>query len=78
VCGGHVHRRLMSKMLRRIGDSPLIRFGTYTCGACAMSGMLKWGHDHCYGVQGPTPVAGRRLLCQGHDAEYPKTTIINN
>jgi isoaspartyl peptidase/L-asparaginase-like protein (Ntn-hydrolase superfamily) len=32
----------MSKMLERIGDSPLIRFGTYTCGAGAMSGTLKW------------------------------------
>jgi isoaspartyl peptidase/L-asparaginase-like protein (Ntn-hydrolase superfamily) len=42
VCGDHVHRWLMSKMLERIGDSPLIRFGTYTCGAGAMSGTLKW------------------------------------
>jgi isoaspartyl peptidase/L-asparaginase-like protein (Ntn-hydrolase superfamily) len=42
VCGDHVHRRLMSKMLGRIGDSPLIRFDTYTCGACAVSGTLKW------------------------------------
>ena len=42
VCGGHVHRRLMSKMLGRIGDSPLIRFDTYTCGACAVSCTLKW------------------------------------
>jgi hypothetical protein len=25
VCDSHVHRRLMSKMLWRIGDSPLIR-----------------------------------------------------
>jgi isoaspartyl peptidase/L-asparaginase-like protein (Ntn-hydrolase superfamily) len=32
----------MSKMLGRNGDSPLIRFGTYTCGACAVSGTLKW------------------------------------
>ena len=32
----------MSKMLGRIGDSPLIRFGTYPCGACAVSGTLKW------------------------------------
>ena len=32
----------MSKMLGRIRDSLLIRFGTYTCGACAVSGMLKW------------------------------------
>jgi isoaspartyl peptidase/L-asparaginase-like protein (Ntn-hydrolase superfamily) len=32
----------MSKMLKRIGDSPLIRFGTYTCGACAVSCTLKW------------------------------------
>ena len=32
----------MSKMLGRIGDSPLIRFGIYTCYACAMSFMLKW------------------------------------
>jgi isoaspartyl peptidase/L-asparaginase-like protein (Ntn-hydrolase superfamily) len=32
----------MSKMLGRIGDSPLIRFGTYTCGACAVSCTLKW------------------------------------
>jgi hypothetical protein len=42
VYGGHVHRRLMSKMLGRIGDSPLIRFGTYTCDACVVSCMLKW------------------------------------
>jgi isoaspartyl peptidase/L-asparaginase-like protein (Ntn-hydrolase superfamily) len=32
----------MSKMLGRIGDSPLIGFGTYTCGTCAVSCMLKW------------------------------------
>jgi isoaspartyl peptidase/L-asparaginase-like protein (Ntn-hydrolase superfamily) len=32
----------MSKMLERIGDSSLIRFGTYTCGACAVSCTLKW------------------------------------
>jgi isoaspartyl peptidase/L-asparaginase-like protein (Ntn-hydrolase superfamily) len=32
----------MSKMLGRIGDSLLIRFGTYTCGVCAVSGTLKW------------------------------------
>jgi isoaspartyl peptidase/L-asparaginase-like protein (Ntn-hydrolase superfamily) len=32
----------MSKMLGHIGDSLLIRFGTYICGACAMSGTLKW------------------------------------
>jgi isoaspartyl peptidase/L-asparaginase-like protein (Ntn-hydrolase superfamily) len=32
----------MSKMLGHIGDSQLIRFGTYTCGACAVSGTLKW------------------------------------
>ena len=32
----------MSKKLGCIGDSPLIRFGTYTCGACAGSGTLKW------------------------------------
>jgi isoaspartyl peptidase/L-asparaginase-like protein (Ntn-hydrolase superfamily) len=32
----------MSKMLGRIRDSPLIRFGTYTCGACVVSGTLKW------------------------------------
>lgn len=42
VCGGHVHRQLMSKMLERIGDSPLIRFDTYTCGVCAVSCTLKW------------------------------------
>jgi hypothetical protein len=42
VCGGYVHRRLMSKMLGHIGDSPLIRFDTYTCGACAVSCTLKW------------------------------------
>jgi hypothetical protein len=36
------------------------------------------GHGHCHGVQGPAPAAGRRLLCQGHDTKYPKTTIINN
>jgi isoaspartyl peptidase/L-asparaginase-like protein (Ntn-hydrolase superfamily) len=32
----------MSKMLGRIGDLPLIRFDTYTCGACAVSCTLKW------------------------------------
>jgi isoaspartyl peptidase/L-asparaginase-like protein (Ntn-hydrolase superfamily) len=32
----------MSKMLGRIGDSPLIRFDTYICSACAVSGTLKW------------------------------------
>jgi hypothetical protein len=32
----------MSKMLRRIGDSPLIRFDTYTYGTCVVSGTLKW------------------------------------
>jgi isoaspartyl peptidase/L-asparaginase-like protein (Ntn-hydrolase superfamily) len=32
----------MSKMLGRIGDSLLIRFGTYTCGSCAVSCTLKW------------------------------------
>jgi hypothetical protein len=32
----------MSKMLGRIGDSPLIRFGTYICGVCAVSCTLKW------------------------------------
>jgi isoaspartyl peptidase/L-asparaginase-like protein (Ntn-hydrolase superfamily) len=32
----------MSKMLGRIGDSSLIRFGTYTCGVCTVSGTLKW------------------------------------
>jgi hypothetical protein len=42
VSGGHVHRRLMSKMLGSIGDSLLIRFGTYTCGVCAVSCTLKW------------------------------------
>jgi isoaspartyl peptidase/L-asparaginase-like protein (Ntn-hydrolase superfamily) len=42
VCGSHVHRRLMSKMLGRIEDSPLIRFDTYTCGVCAVSCMFKW------------------------------------
>jgi hypothetical protein len=42
VCSGHVHIQLMSKMLGRIGVSPLIRFGTYTCGACAVSCTLKW------------------------------------
>jgi hypothetical protein len=42
VCSVHVHRRLMSKMLGRIGDSPLIRFDTYTCDACAVSCTLKW------------------------------------
>jgi isoaspartyl peptidase/L-asparaginase-like protein (Ntn-hydrolase superfamily) len=42
VCDGHVHKRLMSKMLGRIGDSPLIRFDTYTCGACAVSCTFKW------------------------------------
>uniref|UniRef100_A0A804PWZ3 Uncharacterized protein n=1 Tax=Zea mays TaxID=4577 RepID=A0A804PWZ3_MAIZE len=41
-CGGHVHRRLMSKMLGRIGDSPPIKFGTYRCDACAVSCTLKW------------------------------------
>jgi hypothetical protein len=41
-------------------------------------GHAQVGHGHCHGVQGPTPAAGRRLLCQGHDAKYPKTTIINN
>ncbi|NP_001143843.1 uncharacterized protein LOC100276629 [Zea mays] len=42
VCSGHVHIRLMSNMLGGIGDSPLIRFDTYTCGACAVSCTLKW------------------------------------
>jgi isoaspartyl peptidase/L-asparaginase-like protein (Ntn-hydrolase superfamily) len=42
VCDDHVHKQLMSKMLGRIGDSPLIRFGTYTCDACVVSGTLKW------------------------------------
>jgi hypothetical protein len=32
----------MSKMLGCIGDSPLIRFDTYTCGTCAVSDTLKW------------------------------------
>ena len=32
----------MSKMLGRIRDSLLIRFGTCTCGACAVSSTLKW------------------------------------
>jgi hypothetical protein len=32
----------MSKMLGRIRDSLLIRFSTYTCGACAVSGTIKW------------------------------------
>jgi isoaspartyl peptidase/L-asparaginase-like protein (Ntn-hydrolase superfamily) len=32
----------MSKMLGRIGDSSLIRFGTYTCGMCAVSCTLNW------------------------------------
>jgi isoaspartyl peptidase/L-asparaginase-like protein (Ntn-hydrolase superfamily) len=32
----------MSKMLGRIGNSSLIRFSTYTCGACAVSDTLKW------------------------------------
>jgi isoaspartyl peptidase/L-asparaginase-like protein (Ntn-hydrolase superfamily) len=32
----------MSKMLGRIGNSSLIRFGTYTCGACAVLDTLKW------------------------------------
>jgi hypothetical protein len=41
-------------------------------------GHAQVGHGHCHGVQGPIPSAGRRLLCQGHDAEYLKTTIINN
>jgi hypothetical protein len=36
------------------------------------------GHVYYHVVQGPTPASGHRLLCQGHDAEYPKTTIINN
>jgi hypothetical protein len=26
---------------------------------------VQVGHDHCHGVQEPTPAAGRRLLCQG-------------
>jgi hypothetical protein len=75
VCGSHVHR-LMSKMLGRIGDSPLIRFGTYTCGACAVLGTLKW--DMATVMEYKALAAGRRLLCQRHDAEYPKITIINN
>jgi hypothetical protein len=41
-------------------------------------GHAQVGHGHCHGVQGPTHAAARRLLYQGHDAEYPKTTIINN
>jgi hypothetical protein len=41
-------------------------------------GHAQVGYDHCHGVQGSTPAACHRLLCQGHDAEYLKTTIINN
>jgi hypothetical protein len=33
---------------------------------------------HAQVGNGPTPATGRRLLCQWHDAEYLKTTIINN
>jgi hypothetical protein len=39
---------------------------------------VQVGRVHYHGVQGPTPAAGRRLLCQRHAAKYPKTTIINN
>jgi hypothetical protein len=58
-CGSHVHRRLMSKMPRCIGDSPLTRSVTYACDTCAMSCMshhlvqAQVGRGRCHGVQRP-------------------------
>lgn len=88
-CGGHVHRRLMSKMPGCIGDSPMTRrLAVDQVRHIRVRRVCHVVHEPSSGAGSSgtwplmeykgLPTVGRRLLRERHDVEYPKTNIINN